>query len=236
MTALPESRPAPSRRHVRPWWHVVERLSLYMPVVLMALLALGSYWLLRATPPTPSPEPERMVDHQPTDVMRGFAVRTYGPDGHLRSEVLGQEARRFADDSSMEMDQARIRSFSDTGVLTTAEGDRVWTDANHRQYVLTGNAVVVRHAGPAAKPTRLLKQPDSLQLPHPAAPLERLEFRGDHLQVFTDERRVVSEQPVLLIRGNHRITAQRLDWADTERVALLTGRVRALLATRAHPH
>lgn len=186
-----------------------------MPVALMALLALGSYWLLRATPAATGTSAPRAVEHQPSDVMRGFAVRNHGPDGSLRSEVRGQEARRFIDDGSLEMDHARIRAISDAGVLTTAEADRVWTDADHTQYVLQGNAVVVRHAA---------------RLP-PAQVLERLEFRGDHLQVFTHERRVVSEQPVLLIRGAHRITAQRLDWADTERVAQLTGRVRALLAT-----
>lgn len=211
--ALPRVQP---RRHVRPWWHVLERLSIYMPVLLMALLALGSYWLLRATPPPPGPEPERVVDHHPTDVMRGFAVRTYGPDGGLRSEVRAVEGRRFADDGSMEMDQARIRSFSDTGVLTTAEADRVWTDAGHVHYVLRGHAVVVRHAA---------------QLPG-MAPLERLEFQGDHLKVNTTERHVVSDEPVLLIRGGNRITAQRLDWADKEGVAHLNGRVRAHLAAQ----
>ena len=206
--------PAQPRRHVRPWWYVLERLSIYMPVLLMAMLALGSYWLLRVTPAAPGPEPERVVDHHPTDVMRGFAVRTYGPDGGLRSEVRAVEGRRFADDGSMEMDQARIRSFSDAGVLTTAEADRVWTDAGHVNYVLRGHAVVVRHAA---------------QLPG-LAPLERLEFQGNHLKVNTQERRVVSDEPVLLIRGGHRITAQRMDWADQERVANLNGRVQAHLA------
>ena len=34
------------RRLQRGW----DRLSIYLPVVLMGLLAMGSYWLLRATP------------------------------------------------------------------------------------------------------------------------------------------------------------------------------------------
>lgn len=190
-----------------------------MPALLMALLALGSYWLLRATPTAPGPEPERAVSHLPSDVMRAFAIRTFGANGQLRSEVRGDEARRFADDGSMEMDRARIRSFSDTGVLTTAEADLVWTDSAHDYYILRGNALVVRHAA---------------QLPG-AAPLERMEFHGDHLKINADDRRVVSEQPVLLVRGGHRITALRLDWSDHERVAQFGGRVRAHLAPPSTP-
>ncbi|MDP3423209.1 MAG: LPS export ABC transporter periplasmic protein LptC [Burkholderiaceae bacterium] len=224
MSTLPDALRSPQgmpthpgpRRHVRPWWHVLERLSIYMPALLMALLALGSYWLLRATPAAPKPEPERTVGHLPSDVMRGFAIRTFGAQGQLRAEVRGTEARRFADDGSMEMDRARIRSFSDAGVLTTAEADLVWTDAAHEHYVLQGNALVVRHGA---------------QLPGAPA-LERIEFHGDHLSIWSDDRRVVSEQPVLLVRGGHRITAQSLDWSEQSRVAQLTGRVRAHLAAQ----
>jgi hypothetical protein len=44
----------------------------------------------------------------------------------------------------------------------------------------------------------------------------------------------VSEQPVVLIRGGNRITANQMDYTEQgrERVAVLTGRVRALLVGR----
>ena len=48
---------APWGRQLRRGW---DRLSIYLPVVLMGLLALGSYWLLRATP-----EPELPVAERP---------------------------------------------------------------------------------------------------------------------------------------------------------------------------
>lgn len=197
----------------RRWQLAVERLSIYMPAALMAMLALGSYWLLRSTPPAPEPVAERPLLHDPSDVMRRFSVRTHGPDGRLTTEVQGQEARRFADDGSMEVDEARIRSFSPEGVLTTAQARRVWTNAAHDEYRLQGDAVVVRHE--AVLPGGQVQ--------------ERMEFQGEQLQVFTPDERVVSDAPVLLIRGRNRITANALDWTGRDRVANLRGRVRATL-------
>lgn len=204
---------------VRRWRLAVERLSIYMPAALMAMLALGSYWLLRSTPPAPEPVAERPLLHDPSDVMRRFSVRTHGLDGQLKSELLGQEARRFEDNGSMEVDQPRMRWFSPQGVLTTAQADLVRTNAERDDYLLRGHAVVVRNAA---------QLPDGQRL-------ERLEFQGEHLRILTKEERVVSDQPVLLVRGRNRITAGSLDWSERDRVANLRGRVQAVLPGRQPP-
>ena len=65
--------------------------------------------------------------------------------------------------------------------------------------------------------------------------LERLEFQGEHLRILTKEERVVSDQPVLLVRGRNRITAGSLDWSERDRVANLRGRVQAVLPGRQPP-
>ena len=198
------------------WRAAFERLSLYLPVVLMGLLALASYWLLRATPGIPTPGPERTEVHQPNHVMQDFAVRTHGPGGMLKTEVLGREARLFPDDGSMEMDGFRARSFNPNGVLTTMVADHAWTNKANDEFVLRGNARVVRLPASGAN-----GQSAGL-----------LEFQGPHLRVFTAEHRVLSDEPVVLLRGANRITANRLDYNDDQRVAVLTGRVRAQLVLR----
>lgn len=55
----------------------LERMTVYVPVLLMGLLALASYWLLRSTPEAPVPVAKAAAQHIPTDIMRRFAVRTY---------------------------------------------------------------------------------------------------------------------------------------------------------------
>ncbi len=194
--------------------HSLERLSIYMPVVLMGLLAMGSYWLLRSTPPAVVPTPIQAAVHEATDVMRRFSVRTYAGDGTLKSEVFGQEARRFPDDRSMEIDHARIRVIDPNGSVITAEAERIWVNAGHEEYELTGNAVVVREA--ATLPAGQV--------------LARLEFQGEHLYIYAQDQRLLSRRPVLLLRGADRITADRMDWSEREGVAHLAGRVRAHLS------
>ena len=196
----------------------LERMTVYVPVLLMGLLALASYWLLRSTPEAPVPVAKAAAQHIPTDIMRRFAVRTYGPGGALKSEVFGKEARLYPDDGSMEIDHSRIRSINPQGVVTTALAQRAWSNSAHDEFVLKGDAVVVREAAVLPGGERL----------------DRLEFQGQHLHVFSATRRLVSEQPVVLIRGGNRITANQMDYTEQgrERVAVLTGRVRAQLGGR----
>lgn len=203
------STAVPWGRQLRRGW---DRLSIYLPVVLMGLLALGSYWLLRATPEPVLPVAERPPQHEPDYFMRGFAVRSFASDGSLRSEVRGTEARHYPDTNSTEIDQARIRSQQPGSPLTTATAQRVTSNADQTEFVLRGNAVVVREAAGANRP--------------------RLTFQGEHLQVLTDTRRVLSDKPVLLLRGRDQIQANSLDFQDNTGVALLQGRVVATLQAR----
>lgn len=199
------------RRGLKRGW---DRFTIYLPVVLMGLLALGSYWLLRITPEPLAPVVERPPQHEPDYVMRDFAVRTFHPDGSLRSEVFGVEARHYPDTNHTEIDQARIRSVLPGGVLTTARAQRVTSNADQTEFVLRGQAVVVRESTASVPPR------------------PRLEFQGEHLKVLVTDRRVLSEQAVLLLRGRDRIRANALDYHDDTGVAQLTGRVQAQLGVR----
>ena len=188
-----------------------DQVTIYLPMLLMALLALLSYWLLRATPLPIEPAPERPLSHEPDHVMRRFALRVFGVDGSLRSEIFGAEARHRPNTNMLEIDQARIRVLGAGGQLTTATAHRVVSNAEQTAFTLEGDAVVIR-------------DPVSANAP-------QLEFRGEYLQVHTDTERVTSDRPVLLVRGSDRLTADRLEYRGKEQTALLQGRVRATLTS-----
>lgn len=208
-----------TRPNIQTWRLVGERLTVYLPILLMGALALASYWLLRATPASPVPGPARSEVHQPHHMMRQFSVRTHGEGGVLKSEVLGREARLFPDDGSMEVEELRVRSLGPAGSLTTMVGDRAWTNQAQDEFLLRGNAIVVR-------------QPTTLPNGQLSA---RLEFQGQQLRVFTESRQVESDEPVLVLRGADRISGNKLAYNDAQRVAVVTGRVRAQLAARPQP-
>lgn len=207
---------APSRSSAWRPGRVWDQVSIYLPVLLMGLMALASYWLLRATPEAALPAVARPVTHEPDYFMRRFSVKVFDADGVLKSEIYGAEARHRPDTDSVEIDQARIRSVQADGLLTTATAQRITSNGAQTEFVLEGDAVVVREAGRTAA----------------GAVLPRLEFRGDLLQVFTEPQRLVSDRPVTVVRGNDRINADSLDYQGDDQVVVFKGRVKAQLSPR----
>lgn len=207
----------PEPRRAASWW---DRLSIYLPIMLMGLLALASYWLLRATPEAPEPAAERPVTSDPDYFMRDFSVRSFDAAGQLHAEVVGDEARHHPNDDRVEIDNARIRNLAASGATMTAVAHRVTTNADNTVFVLEGDAVVVREGG---------RNPAGEALP-------RLEFRGEFLRVELEPvERVMSDQPVQLLRNGDRINAQTLDYRGDAQIADFTGRVRVQLFPRTTP-
>jgi lipopolysaccharide export system protein LptC len=191
-----------------------DRISVYLPVILMGLLALGTYWLARSTPGVAQAFGERAPTHEPDYFLRGFSVKTFDPSGRLRSEIQGVEARHFPDTDTTEIDQPRIRAFNDKGALTVATANRAIANGDASQVQLIGNAVVTREAPPPAKGQ--------------AAP-PRLEIRGEFLHAFMNEERVRSDRPVTLRRGEDQFEAEQMVYDNLDRVLQMEGRVRGTL-------
>jgi lipopolysaccharide export system protein LptC len=194
-----------------------ERLSLYLPLVLMGLLAVGTYWLVRNTPAAYEAEAARPVNHEVDYFMRRATVKTFDESGRLKTEIFGTEARHFQDTETLEIDQARMRSTSPEGRLTTATANRALSNDAGSEVQLIGNAVVVREP---------MQNPDGSWMP-------RLEFTGEFLHVFMNEDRVKSHLPVVLKRGSDEFSGDTFDYDNLDQVADLKGRVKGLLVPRA---
>ena len=194
----------------------MDRMSIYLPVLLMGLLALASYWLLRATPAPEAPMAERPVSNEPDYFMRRFSVKSFDAKGTLKTEVFGAEARHFPATDMVEIDNARIRHIGDQGLPTLASARLVTTNGDNTEFVMQGDAVIVREAGSGAN----------------GEPLPRLEFRGEFLHIFLEPDRIVSDRPVTLLRGNDRLVADTLDYTGADQVAQFKGRVKVQLAPR----
>lgn len=196
-----------------------DRLTLYLPVLLMGLLAMATYWLVRSTPAIEATRAAAPVQHLPDYFMRQFSVKTFTANGQLKSEVTGAEAHHFPDTDTIEIDQVHIRSFNEEGGLTTASALRAITNSNASNVQLIGQALVERQASRDAS----------------GKEQAALTFRGEFLHAFMDTERVTSNKPVELTRGQDRFTANSMDFDNRNRVMLLTGRVRGYLAPARTP-
>jgi len=190
-----------------------DQLTLYLPVLLMGVLAMVTYWLVRSTPAISTPMPVATPQHQPDYFMRKFSVKTYDASGRLKSEVTGGEARHFPDTDTLEIDHIHIRSFNEQGRLTTATARHAITNGDASEVQLIGQAQVVRDAAP-----------DSNGQMQPS-----LSFVGEFLHAFMNTERVKSHKPVELTRGKDHFTADSMDYDNLDRIMLLTGRVRGQL-------
>jgi lipopolysaccharide export system protein LptC len=197
-------------------WRAWDRLSIYLPVILMGLMALGTYWLARNTPSFSSPLTERAAKHEPDYFMRGFSVKSFDAAGRLKSEVYGKEARHYPDTDTMEIDQPRIRSVNAAGVLTVATAQRAISNGDGSEVQLLGDAVVTRDTTPEGQP----------------GTDDRLEIRGEFLHVFVQAEKIRSHKPVTIKRGGDEFNADSLQYDNLERVLQMEGRVRGTIAPR----
>ena len=197
-----------------------DRMAMYMPLLLMGALALGTYWLVRNTPVFRAPEVVKEIRHEVDYFMQDFTIKAFDERGKLKSEISGTEARHFADTDILEIDQARIRSINSNGQLTTATANRAYSNGDGSEVQLTGNARVIRESNQDAQGKE--------------AP--RLEFRGEFLHAFLNEERVQSHKPVLLIRGADQFTGNVFTYSNLDQVAVLTGRVHGVLMPKSSIH
>ena len=193
---------------------LADKLAIYLPVFLMAGLALGSYWLVRNAPVTPISTGEKLLNHEADYFLRKFSVKSFTPQGVLKNELFGGQARHFPDTDTIEIDNVRVHNFNLTGRLTTVtSANRAISNGDNSEIQLYGNASSIREA---ATDTHGVMQP-------------RMEFKGEFLHTFVNEERLKSHLPIVIRRGSSEFSADTLDYDNLSRVINLHGRVKAVL-------
>jgi lipopolysaccharide export system protein LptC len=196
---------------------VFDRLAVYLPLVLMGLMAMTSYWLVRSTPKLGEAETEAPARHEPDYYMRDFSVKVFTADGRLKSEMVGVEGRHYPDTDTLEIDQPRIRILGEQGNVTTARAVRGLVNADGSEAQLFNSAVVVREA--------------TVNTQGVAVP--RSELQSEFLHFFGDTEQVRSHLPVVMIRGEgDRFTGDGMGFDNLGRTMELNGRVRGVMQPR----
>lgn len=205
--AVPAPRGRTTARNAAPWWsRLLEQASSYLPLLLMAVLALGTWWLVKNTPLPDAPEVAAPLRHEPDYMMSKFMVRRFGADGAMRAQIEGDMMRHYPDTDTLEIDNPRIRAIAPDGRVTLANARLALANGDGSEVQLQGGAQVVRHGTGSDEP---------------------VEFRGEFLHAFLDTERVRSHLPVIMRRGSAELQAQSMEYDHLERVVQLKGRVTA---------
>jgi lipopolysaccharide export system protein LptC len=200
--------PTPRRRRHRPWGRWVrEALSTYLPLLLMALLALSTWWLVKNTP-TVSPAPESStLRREPDYMMTQFAIERFDREGRLRVRVDGERMRHFPDTDRYEIDRAHIRALAPDGQVTVAVAERALANGDLSELQLHGGARVTS-SPPQGQP---------------------LDMRSEFLHADLVRERVRTHLPVWVSDGHNTLQAAGLEYDHGRRALQLEGRLRAQL-------
>lgn len=192
-----------------------DAVAAWVPMLLMALVALGTWWLVKNTPRLEPGRPAAASRHEADATMNRFSVQRFAPDGMLRVEIDGDRMRHYPDTDTYEIDTARMRSIGADGRITNASARRALANRDASEVQLSGDAHVVREA---------------------SAKEAAIDFRGEFLDVLQASEQLRSHLPVLITQDGNEIRADGMAYDNLTRVVQLHGHVRAVLTPPGRPN
>jgi lipopolysaccharide export system protein LptC len=195
----------------RPPWHrrLFDTVSSFLPLLLMAGLALGTWWLVKNTPLFEPGAPAAPPRHEADYTMTQFLVQRFAPGGAMRVQIEGDVLRHYPDTETVEVENPRLRAYGADGRVTVASARRAVANRDGTEVQLSGDARVLREA---------------------TARDAAIEFRGEFLDCFQNTEQVRSHLPVTVIQAGSEIRADAMAYDNLARVLDFKGRVRAVLA------
>jgi len=187
----------------------LDRLTIYLPLILFGLLALGSWWLVRSMPELLPPGIDRQLRQDPDYQLEKFTVKSFDASGRMTRELSGQSATHFPAKQELHIQGIRLFAENEVGTRIEAQAQKGVSLEKEQQVNLSGNVVVVRLA--------------DMQGP-------RMVMKSQTLTALLDEERLVSTNPVEIVRGGDVVTAQSMDFDTRNGQYKLQGQVKSTLA------
>lgn len=191
-----------------------DRLTLYLPLLVMLVLALGSWWLVRSMPDLWSGNPSKIIRKDPDYTLHHFVVKVFDAQGRLVREVMGDEGRHYPDTDELHIEQVTFKAQSDTGQQMNAVGHKGIASADGKRVTLLGDARAVREAH---------------------GDLPRIELRGEKIIAMVKTEKLLSSDPVQITRGADVFKANAMDFDIASGHYQLSGRVHGTLAPTTRP-
>lgn len=187
----------------------LDRLTIYLPLILFAFLALGSWWLVRSVPELLQPQVDAPLRQDPDYRLTQFTVKSFDATGRMTREVSGQSATHFPATQALHIEEVRIFFENEAGTRLNAQAKQGVSFEAEDKVVLTGNASAVRAA-------------DALG--------PRTSLQGESLTALIGEERLLSSLPVQIDRADHVFTGQSMNFDTRSGQYELKGQVKSTLA------
>ncbi|PVE07350.1 LPS export ABC transporter periplasmic protein LptC [Limnohabitans sp. Rim28] len=192
----------------------LDRLTIYLPLILFGLLALGSWWLVRSMPELLPPGTDKLLRVEPDYRLEKFTVKSFDLSGRMTREISGQSATHFPAKQELHIQNIRIFAENELGARLQAQARLGVSKEPEQRVELSGDVLAVRAADK--------KGP-------------RVTLKGEAVTALMDEERLVSSVPVEIVRGGDVFTSENMDFDIRNGHYELQGRVKSVLSPDRKP-
>ena len=190
----------------------LDRLALYLPAVLMALFALGSWWLVRSLPSIFAEPTSKQVRQEPDYFLEHFSVKSFDKSGRLTRELSGDRAHHFPDTDTLDISNVQMHGQNQDGTGVNARAERALAKGDGSQVIFKGSVHLTQTANTSNKASQA-----------------SIEMRSQEITAFVKEERLVSDVPVEIRRGHDVFSAERLEMDSKTGEYALIGKVRGVV-------
>ena len=187
----------------------IDKVTLSLPLIVLGLLAMGSWWLVRSMPELLIATTASTVRQEPDYTLENFSFRSFDATGRMTHELHGEQAKHYPASDELDIQKVRIVSISETGSRINAQALQGIATGDGNQVTLIGEVQAIRPAFGASP---------------------RLELHGERLLALVKEHRLLSSEPVRIVRDQDVFTGNSMNFNSDSGEYILQGRVRGLLA------
>jgi len=183
---------------------MMQRITSWFPVVLLAAVAAMTVWLDQQVQPA-----ERARDgkarHDPDYVVEKLAATRFGPDGIPRYSLSARHMVHYPDDDTTYLEAPRLVNFSRTNATVTVTSKTATVSSNGEHAYLKDDVRLVRSA---------------------YADKSELTVQTSYLHVIPDADIAETDKPVRISDARILITAVGLEFNNQTRILKLLSNVR----------
>jgi len=122
---------------------MMQRLTAWFPVLLLAAVAAVTLWLDRQVQP-PQVSDNGKTRHDPDYIVDNFTVTRIGLDGAVRYKLNARRMRHYPDDDTTLLDAPKVVNFRGAGVTMTATSKTATLSSNGENAYLQDDVLLTR--------------------------------------------------------------------------------------------
>ncbi|KMY86828.1 putative transmembrane protein [Candidatus Paraburkholderia calva] len=185
------------------------KLASLAPLVAMAALAGGTYWLLQSSLPSSKETTEQPKRHTADYFAENFSVSELDITGTTQYRLTAKSMVHYEDDENSDLTQPAMRMFQPQKPTVTATSERGTVNADVSVVDLYDNARILQAAGYGDP---------------------QMQADSQHFRVLVNDDVIETEKPVRLQRGPSVTTANGMNYNNVTREMKLYGNVRSAIA------